>query len=85
MTETSDPTAGAPCFAVLLSTTNVMSLFPFGVITSEELSMDFTVPFTVWLAGVDVFLAEDDDDCGTAANALPATANAPTNTRVPTM
>jgi hypothetical protein len=49
------------------------------------LSRDVTVPFTVWLAGVAVFFAEDEADCGTAANALPATANAPTNTRVPTM
>ena len=36
--------------------------------------------FTVWLAGV-LFLL-DDADCGTAANALPATANATTSTRV---
>jgi hypothetical protein len=47
--------------------------------TSDELSSDFTVPFTVWLAGV-LFLL-DDADCGTAANALPATANATTSTR----
>jgi hypothetical protein len=70
---------------VLLSTTNVISLPFFGESTSVELSRDFTVPFTVWLAGVAVFFAEDEADCGTAANALPATVNAPTNTRVPTM
>jgi hypothetical protein len=48
--------------------------------TSDVLSSYFTVPFTVWLAGV-LFLL-DDADCGTAANALPATANATTSTRV---
>jgi hypothetical protein len=60
--------------------------------TSDELSSYFTVPLTVWLAGV-LFLA-DDDACGAllagaafaAANALPpATANATTSTSVPMM
>jgi hypothetical protein len=49
--------------------------------TSDELSIDFTVPFTVWLAGVAAFF-EAELACGAAANAVAPSASAPASTNI---